>query len=249
MKRNARRPNVTVTTGGQGVVAHAGARLLCDLADELGLTGALSARWRRPSSAGAATTAAEVLVDMAVAIADGATTLSDLRVLADQPATVRRGGLGGHAWRTLEAIDEAALGAIAEARATARAAAWAAGLDPGFYVIDLDATLVGAHSEKEGAAPTYKHGFGFSPLVAFLDATGEALAACAPGQRRAGHGRRPRRSCSTPPWPSCRSTRRDRGHRPDRLGRAARMASRGLPERGVRFIVGHRLSTELGRRR
>ena len=80
-------------------------------------------------------------------------------------------------WRTLEAIDAAAFERIAAARAKARAAAWAAGLDPGFYVIDLDATLVGAHSEKEGAAPNYKHGFGFSPLLAFLDATGEPLAA------------------------------------------------------------------------
>jgi hypothetical protein len=43
--------------------------------------------------------------------------------------------------------------------------------------VDFDGTLIGAHSEKEGAAPTYKRGFGFHPLLAFLDATGEALAA------------------------------------------------------------------------
>ena len=57
------------------------------------------------------------------------------------------------------------------------AAAWAAGADPGFYVIDFDGTLVTAHSEKQGAAPNYKRGFGFHPLMAYLDATGEALAA------------------------------------------------------------------------
>src|SRR5207245_11232504 len=57
------------------------------------------------------------------------------------------------------------------------ARAWAAGADPGFYVTDFDATLVTAHSEKQGAAPTYKRGFGFHPLMAYLDATGEALAA------------------------------------------------------------------------
>jgi len=55
--------------------------------------------------------------------------------------------------------------------------AWAAGADPGFYVIDFDATLVNSHSEKEHAAPTYKRGFGFHPLMGYLDATGEALAA------------------------------------------------------------------------
>lgn len=49
-------------------------------------------------------------------------------------------------------------------------------MDPGYYVIDIDATLIGSHSEKEQAAPTYKRGFGFHPLGAWLDATGEQLA-------------------------------------------------------------------------
>ena len=47
-------------------------------------------------------------------------------------------------------------------------------------VIDLDATLVTAHSEKEHAAPTFKRGYGFHPLTAFVDhgpaGTGEPLA-------------------------------------------------------------------------
>jgi hypothetical protein len=48
--------------------------------------------------------------------------------------------------------------------------------DPGFYVIDFDGTLIRAHADKQGAAPTYKRGFGHHSLLAFLDATGEALA-------------------------------------------------------------------------
>ena len=48
-------------------------------------------------------------------------------------------------------------------------------------IIDIDATLVTAHSEKEQAKPTYKRGFGFHPLMAFIDhgpdGTGEAAAA------------------------------------------------------------------------
>jgi Transposase DDE domain group 1 len=44
----------------------------------------------------------------------------------------------------------------------------------------VDATLVTAHSAKESAAPTFKRGFGFHPLCAFLDhgpeGTGEPLA-------------------------------------------------------------------------
>src|SRR5665647_1490607 len=47
-------------------------------------------------------------------------------------------------------------------------------------VVDVDATLVTSHSEKENARPTFKKGFGFHPLCAFLDhgpaGTGELLA-------------------------------------------------------------------------
>ena len=113
---------------------------------------------------------------MAVMLADGGETISDVAVLRDQPDLF--GAVASHAtvWRTLEAVDDAALERVKCARAQARAKAWAAGADPGFYVIDLDATLVGSHSEKEQAAPTYKRGFGFHPLLAYLDATGEALA-------------------------------------------------------------------------
>jgi hypothetical protein len=43
-------------------------------------------------------------------------------------------------------------------------------------VIDLDATLVACHSEKQGCAATFKHGYGYHRLLAWLDNTGEALA-------------------------------------------------------------------------
>ena len=43
VKRNRRRPAVKITGGGTRVVNHAGARLLSDLADKVGLTSALSA--------------------------------------------------------------------------------------------------------------------------------------------------------------------------------------------------------------
>ena len=176
MKGTRRRPALAVTTGAKGVVAHAGARLLCDLADDVGLTEELSVamaptkRRRRGHDRG------EVMVDLAVAVADGATSISDLRVLSDQPALFGEVASVATAWRTLEAIDDAALGRIAAARAAARRRAWAAGMDPGFYVIDIDGSLVTGHSEKEQAAPTYKRGFGFYPLLAYLDATGEHLA-------------------------------------------------------------------------
>ena len=43
-------------------------------------------------------------------------------------------------------------------------------------MIDIDGTLLDAHSDKQDATPTYKRGFGFYPILAYLDATGEALA-------------------------------------------------------------------------
>ncbi len=246
MKRNARRPNVTVTTGGQGVVAHAGARLLCDLADELGLSGALSEAMAPTKQRRRGHDRGRVLVDMAVAIADGATTLSDLRVLADQPQLFGQVASVPTTWRTLEAVDAVVLERIASARAKARAAAWEAGLDPGFYVIDLDATLVGAHSEKEGAAPNYKHGFGFSPLMAFLDATGEPLAArLRPGNAAPGNAEDhvtvlDEALAQLPVDP----TTSEVIARTDAAGCSHRFTE-ACVQRNVRFVVGHKLSAEL----
>ena len=49
----------------------------------------------------------------------------------------------------------------------------------GQVIVDIDATLVTAHSEKEGAQPTFKRTFGFTPMCAFVDhgehGTGETL--------------------------------------------------------------------------
>lgn len=159
------------------MVSHAGARLLADLADELGLTEALSRAMAATKKRRRGHDRGEVLVDLAVMIADGGEAISDLAVLRNQPALFGEVASNPTAWRALEAVDEAALERIKTARAGARAEAWAAGADPGFYVVDIDATLIGSHSDKEGAAPTYKRGFGFHPLVAYLDATGESLAA------------------------------------------------------------------------
>lgn len=176
VKRNRRRSRLKITGDGSGIVNHVGARLLADLADQLGLTSGLSVamaptkRRRRGHDRGG------VLVDVAVMLGDGGDTISDVAVLRDQPDLF--GDVASHptVWRTLEAVDTAALERIKAARAQARCRAWAAGADPGFYVVDIDATLVGSHSDKERAAPTYKRGFGFHPLLAYLDATGEALA-------------------------------------------------------------------------
>jgi hypothetical protein len=79
--------------------------------------------------------------------------------------------------RVLKAIDEVLLGRVRAARAEARARVWDAGARPETITLNIDATLLTAHSEKELAAGNYKHGYGFHPLNCYLDETGEALAA------------------------------------------------------------------------
>ena len=135
-----------------------------------------------------------MLVDVAVAIADGAVTITDVQALADQQGL--HGPAGSVAststiWRLLAGIDTAMLDQIRLARAEARDRAWtargeltgselpgsrAAGKRIVEVVIDLDATLVTAHSDKEDARGNFKGGFGHHPLGAWLDNTGEALA-------------------------------------------------------------------------
>jgi hypothetical protein len=246
MKNNPSRPRLSVTTGGKGVVSHAGARLLVDLADELGLTEQLSVAMAPTKKRRRGHDRGEVLVNLAVALADGATAISDMRVLADQPGLFGEVASVPTTWRTLQAMDDDALDRIAGARAEARRAAWAAGMDPGFYVIDIDGTLVDAHSEKELATPTYKRGFGFYPLVAYLDATGEALA----GMLRHGNAgsgtaedhvvvlEAALRQLPVDPNSDEVIVRTDAGGTSHGLAQACR-------ERGVHFIGGHRLTAAL----
>ena len=170
-----------VTTDGVGVVGHAGAALLGELADRLGLTSALG--WRAPGSRRRHPDAV-VLRDLAVMLADGGDCLSDLAVLRDQPELFGPVASTPTAWRVIERAgkDPDGLARLRAARAHGRARAWAAGAHPDveLLVVDADATLVLAHSDaKQGAAGTYKHSFGFCPLLAYLDrgqAPGEPLA-------------------------------------------------------------------------
>jgi hypothetical protein len=89
------------------------------------------------------------------------------------------------AFRVIDRIagDPGLLEALGCARARARERAWALGVKPERVTIDLDATLITSHSEKQAAAGNFKGGFGFHPMLAYLDETNEALA----GQLRAGN--------------------------------------------------------------
>jgi hypothetical protein len=174
------------------VVSHAGSRLLADVADQTTLTAQLGVALVGLRKLRARHDPGRVLIDMAVAVADGARTISDVAVLADQAALFGAVASDSTCWRLLDQLDDARLGAVASARAAAREVVWAQRAElsgqsfpparaagrvlPGL-VIDLDASIVVCHSEKEQAAATFKKTFGYHPLLAFCDNTGEFLAA------------------------------------------------------------------------
>jgi hypothetical protein len=180
-----------VSADGRGVVSQAGSRLLADLAERTTLTGELTAALGQLIRPRAAHDPGRVLADLAVAVADGAECISDIAVLADQPGLFGVVASDSTVWRLLAQLGEAELTAVAAARAAAREVAWAQRAEvtgapvpaataggtklPGL-VIDVDASIVVCHSEKESAAATFKSSFGYHPILAFCDNSGEFLA-------------------------------------------------------------------------
>jgi len=148
------------------------------MADALGLTEGLSAAMAPTRQRRSAHDPGRVLVDLVVSVADGGRSMSDLKVLRNQPEVFGTVASDPTAWRVLASVDDDILVGVNAVRAAARATAWSAGARPpkDFIVLDFDATLVTSHSEKQDAKATYKHGFGFHPLLCFLDATNDAVA-------------------------------------------------------------------------
>lgn len=183
MKTTTRNQRVEVSADGAGIVSHAGAALLRELADLSGLTAGFTAALISTYRGRPIHPPGRVLADLAVMLADGGDCLADLAGLRDQAGLF--GPVASHptSYRVLDRVGAVQLDALRAARAAARERAWAAGAGPDLadgLVLDVDATLLSAHSEKEHAEPTYKRGFGFHPLLVFLDrpdvSGGEALA-------------------------------------------------------------------------
>jgi len=179
-----------VTAEDGGLVGHAGAVLLRKLADRAGLTASLGSALARAGKFPLVDRGV-ALVSMAVAIALGATSMADITVLAHQEQVFGAAPSDTTVRRTLELAEPATLDKIARVRAAVRAHVWslicarpagfpwlaiAGKLLAGWLVIDLDATLITAYSDKEGAAPTWKKGYGFHPLGAWAANTRECLA-------------------------------------------------------------------------
>lgn len=168
-------PSLKVDTAGTGVVSNEGATLLVATMARVGLI-------HDPG---------KIVGDLAIAVALGGDCLADIATMRAEPAVfglVASDPTVSRLIDTLARDADKALAAIAAARAMARAGAWklagAHALDRGIsgdhpVIVDVDATLVTAHSDKEKAAPTFKRGYGFHPLCAFVDhgaeGTGEPL--------------------------------------------------------------------------
>ena len=184
-------PNVVLDPVRESLISSSGALLIREAIRVAGLDRRLSAAmspWR-PNRA--VHDPGKVLLDLATAVALGGDCLADLAAVRAQPAVfgpVASDPTVSRLFSALAADVEASVAAIREVRALARASVWerrrplagTAGKRAGGQVIlDIDATLVTAHSEKENAEPTHKRGFGFAPMCSFVDhgqhGTGETL--------------------------------------------------------------------------
>ncbi len=172
--RSVRR--VEVTTDGKNLVSHAGTALLSELADRSGLTGAMSAAMADCGISWHTHDPGVVLTHLAVAIADGADCLTDFAALGEQSELHGDVASVSTAWRAVKKTTSLELREIPRAAAAAREVVWLAA-PPGDITIDVDATLLNVHSDKQEAASTYKRGYGFHPLGAWCDTTNEPLAA------------------------------------------------------------------------
>ena len=187
----SRVPSVVLDPARESLISSSGGLLLREAIGLAGLDRGLSqalAPWR---AARARHDPGKVLLDLVTAVALGGDCLADLAAVRAQPTifgSVASDPTVSRLFAVLAGDVEAAVAAIREVRADARAAVWArrrplAGApgtrNGGQVLIDIDATLVSAYSEKEGAEPTFKRGFGFAPMCAFLDhgrqGTGETL--------------------------------------------------------------------------
>jgi hypothetical protein len=189
VKTIGRKAKIVVSSDGAGIVCQTGGLLLLETLRATGLDQGLSAPLERWGSRRAVHEPGKILCDLAVTLALGSDCLADIAVLRSAPELFGAIASDPTVSRLVTALAEdapRALRAIRKARAAARDRAWrlagdaAPGADAALIPVDIDTTLVIAHSDKEHAAPTWKHTFEFQPIAAFADrgsaGTGEALA-------------------------------------------------------------------------
>ncbi len=178
---------LVVSADGTGVVAQAGNVATRMLSDQVGLTDALSGAMARKGFT-PTHDRGQVLADVAVLNAGGGEAIADINVLRHQCEVLGSVASAPTVWRALKGMTPAVAARIEKARAKVRAHVWSqlpggvpaskvADTDlADVVVLDVDATLITTHSEKEGAASTFKRGFGYHPLGVWCDNTQESMA-------------------------------------------------------------------------
>jgi hypothetical protein len=174
-------PCVVLDPVREALISSSGALLLREAIRVAGLGRGLSAALAPWRPARAQHDLGKVLLDLATAVALGGDCLADIAAVRAQPTifgSVASDPTVSRLFAALAGDVDEAVAAIRSARADARAAVWArrrplAGAagnrDGGQVLVDIDATLVTAHSDKQGAEATFKHGYGFAPMCAFVD--------------------------------------------------------------------------------
>ena len=186
MKRTSWSQGLSVTADGTGVVPLAGAVAVRWLVDRVGLTEGLSTALTRRGFV-PVHDRGQVWVDVATMLAAGGEAIADIDSLRHLTAVLSRVASPPTLWRSLDEVTPASLRRVEKVRAKVRRHVWSqmshlpasksAGTDLGeVVVLDVDATLITAHSVKEQAAATFKHGFGFHPIGVWCDNTHELLA-------------------------------------------------------------------------
>ena len=199
MKLTGWSQGLSVTADATGVIPLAGAAAVRLLADRVGLTDGLARALVRRRFV-PAHDRGRVLVDVATVLVAGGEAIGDIESLRHQDGLFGPVASPATVWRALDEVTPAGLKRIDAARAKVRRHVWAqlpagvpaapvAGTDLGeTVVLDVDATLVTAHSDKEQAAANFKGGFGFHPLGVWCDNTNELLAIrLRPGNANANH--------------------------------------------------------------
>lgn len=180
MNANSTR-NLVVEAGGDQVVGHVGLHALGRFADRLGVGETLSRAvgWSGPGMP--IHDRGRVLIQTMLMLAGGGESCADIESLGTQDRLFGEVCSDSTLYRTFtQTLDANALARAREAVAVIRSSVWDRErhlTGEGLVVLDVDGSLVEIDSEnKEGAAPTYKRGYGFHPLFVFADATGETLA-------------------------------------------------------------------------
>jgi len=175
VKSRARLARVHVVADGGSLISSAGGALLTEMVRLTGLNRRLSQALRAWRGIGAVHDPGKIVTDLASAIALGGDCLADIAVVRAQSDLFGQVASDPTVSRLMDKLAtdvDSALDALRQVRADARAVAWEHRCPvptDGLVPVDIDGTIVVAHSEKESAAATFKRTFGFHPLLAFLD--------------------------------------------------------------------------------